>query len=89
MTIARDALLVLGIVVTILLIPSTVGACPKCFGSTDSHVLHTYYLSALFLSAIPFGIIGSILAWLFLQHKQQINRSKETNTDRQVGNPKR
>lgn len=74
MTMARYGWLVLGIVVTILLIPSAGGACPKCFGSTDSQLLHTYYLSALLLGAMPFGIIGSILG--FLHYNRQTYRRK-------------
>ena len=76
MTIAQYRLLILGIGAAILLVPTAVGACPKCFGLTDQHVLHTYYFSVLFLSAIPFGIIGSILAWLYL-HKRRFRHSKQ------------
>ena len=77
MTIVQYGLLVLGIVATILLVPPAAGACPKCFESADPQVLRTYYLSALLLSTIPFGIIGSILGWLFIHHKRQAHRSKE------------
>jgi hypothetical protein len=33
-------------------------------------VLYAYYVSALFLVLVPFGIVGSILAWLFIQNRK-------------------
>jgi len=36
-------------------------ACPNCYASSDTRVLHTYYLSAFLLTLLPFAIIGSIL----------------------------
>jgi hypothetical protein len=36
-------------------------ACPNCYASSDTRVLHTYYFSAFLLTLLPFAIIGSIL----------------------------
>lgn len=41
-------------------------ACPSCYGSVEKNVLDTYYMSAVALSLLPFGIVGTIaiLGWL-------------------------
>ena len=45
----------------VLLLPLTALACPNCYASSDTHVLHTYYFSAFMLTLLPFVIIGGIL----------------------------
>ena len=41
--------------------PMAAMACPNCYASSDTHVLHTYYFSAFMLTLLPFVIIGGIL----------------------------
>lgn len=65
----RYRLLAIGIGVVLLLVPTAGQACPKCLASADRQVLHAYYVSFLFMTLIPFGFVGSILAWLFLQKR--------------------
>ncbi len=54
-------LFVLVIMCQVMLLPELALACPTCFGSVSKHVLNTYYLSALFLSLLPFGVIAMIV----------------------------
>ena len=35
----------------------TAFSCPTCFSGTNTEVLHTYYISAVMLILLPFGII--------------------------------
>lgn len=42
--------------------PATVLACPSCYASLGSRLLHTYYLSTIFLSLLPFAIIVTLVA---------------------------
>lgn len=77
--IVKSYLLILGVMLMIFFhISVAVDACPKCFGTSSQQVFLTYYFSALFLSAIPFGIIVSSLIWLRL-HKRRISHSKTLN----------
>jgi hypothetical protein len=41
-------------------------ACPSCYGSSESKVLDTYYLSTVMLSLLPFALVAAIagLGWL-------------------------
>ena len=41
--------------------PLAAVACPNCYASSDTHVLHTYYFSAFMLTLLPFVIVGGIL----------------------------
>ena len=84
MRIVRYRPIILGIVGVTLLVPSAVQACPKCFESTPSQVLRAYYVGALLLSMMPFGIIGSILAWLYLHQRR--TRSNKPAQDTPSGN---
>ncbi len=59
-----------GIAAVLLLVPTLLQACPQCFETADNQVLYAYYLSALFMILIPVGIVGSILAWLFVQNRR-------------------
>ena len=47
---------------TLTAIPSTVLACPSCYASLGSRLLHTYYLSTIFLSLLPFAVIVTLVA---------------------------
>jgi hypothetical protein len=40
--------------------PLAAMACPYCYASSGTHLLHTYYLSTVLLTLLPFAIIGSI-----------------------------
>lgn len=72
----RYGLLAMGIVAVLLLVPTAGQACPKCFVSAGKQVLHAYYVSVLLMALIPFGIVGSILAWLFFQ-KRPVGRGEQ------------
>lgn len=47
---------------TLAAIPSTVLACPNCYASLGSRLLHTYYLSTIFLSLLPLAVIVTLVA---------------------------
>lgn len=57
-------------------------ACPNCFASTTKKVLHTYYLSAVFLSLLPFGVVAFISTWL-LRHKRNSSHNNSTTRNPQ------
>lgn len=48
--------------VTFVATPATVLACPNCYASLGSRLLHTYYLSTIFLSLLPFATIVTLVA---------------------------
>ena len=54
-----------------LLLPEIADACPRCFASTGKQVLNAYYVSIAFMSLIPLGIIGAVLAWIYRQTRPQ------------------
>jgi hypothetical protein len=60
-------LLIVGMAVVLMLLPSFGAACPKCFSAAGQKVLNAYYVSIAFLGLIPFGIIGAILVWIHRQ----------------------
>lgn len=64
------------LVVFLLLMANSAQACPNCFASSDKRVLHTYYASALFLSLLPFGIVGFILAWFYFSKRQTSSKKR-------------
>jgi hypothetical protein len=70
MSMKKCILLNYGLAVLFLLWPDISAACPKCFASTAKQVLNAYYVSIAFMVLIPFGIIGSILAWIHRQHRR-------------------
>jgi hypothetical protein len=37
-------------------------ACPACYSSMGSHLLNTYYVSAIFLSLLPFAVVITVVA---------------------------
>jgi len=49
----------------VLLSAKTASACPVCFSSTTDEVLHTYYLSAAFLTLLPLGLVGGFIAFVY------------------------
>lgn len=58
----REGGVALAVAVVVLLSPMAASACPNCYASSDTQVLHTYYFSAFMLTLLPFVIIGGI--WL-------------------------
>jgi membrane protein DedA with SNARE-associated domain len=70
---AYKRFLLMKIVAALLSFSAFAGACPNCFVASNRQTLYTYYLSAIFLSAMPFAIIGAILAWLY-RHKRKNGR---------------
>lgn len=48
--------------VILLLAPATALACPQCYAASNGRVLVTYYLSAAFLSLLPFAVVGTVAA---------------------------
>ena len=48
-----------GLVLT--LSPAAALACPACYSSLGSRLLNTYYLSAIFLSLLPFAVVITVL----------------------------
>jgi hypothetical protein len=48
--------------VALVVTPTTVLACPNCYASLGSRLLHTYYLSTIFLSLLPFATIVTLVA---------------------------
>ena len=48
--------------VTLMATPSTVLACPNCYASLGTRLLHTYYLSTIFLSLLPFAVVVTLVA---------------------------
>jgi hypothetical protein len=71
MKIKKHILFLLSIALVILSLPSLSEACPKCFASTTKQVLNAYYVSIAFMAVIPFGIIGSVLMWIYRQRRRQ------------------
>jgi hypothetical protein len=63
--------LIAGPVTLFIFASTTLEACPQCFVSSDNQVLNAYYVSVLFMALVPFGIVGSILAWLFIQKRRK------------------
>jgi hypothetical protein len=57
----RSRLVGTGLILLFLANPLAALACPNCYASSDTRVLHTYYLSAFILTLLPFAIIGAIL----------------------------
>jgi len=46
--------------------------CTVCFASTAKNVLHTYYVNAIFLSLLPFGILGFISIWSIRKKRRHL-----------------
>ena len=49
-------------VLILMATPAAVLACPNCYASLGSRLLHTYYLSTIFLSLLPFAIVVTLIA---------------------------
>ncbi|MDX2168945.1 MAG: hypothetical protein SF182_17870 [Deltaproteobacteria bacterium] len=47
----------------VVLLPRLAAACPACFAASDARVAHMYVLTALLLSALPFGVVLGIAWW--------------------------
>lgn len=65
------------VLVSLCFVSSSAQACPNCFASTSKKVLHTYYLSAVFLSLLPFGVVTFISVWYF-RNKRNLSRNKHS-----------
>jgi len=58
-----------------MLFPTLAQACPFCFSSATENVLHTYYISVIFLSLLPFGVVGGIAIWIY-RNKRSVSGSQ-------------
>lgn len=83
MTKERYVLFLFGLMAVILLCSTPALPCPNCFASTDQKVLHTYYASVIFLSLMPFGILGFISTWLFL-HKRKTENMAQSQDEHKI-----
>ena len=52
----------LAIAAVTLTIPAVSLACPACYSSLSSRLLHSYYLSTIFLSILPFAVVFVLIA---------------------------
>ena len=48
--------------IALALSPTAAFACPACYASLGSRLLNTYYLSAIFLSLLPFAVVITLVA---------------------------
>lgn len=75
----------LAIGVGAILLPTVAHTCPFCFSSTTKEVLHTYYLSVIFMSLLPFGIVGGIAFWIYRNKRSvpgsQVEESCQDNSN--------
>lgn len=82
MKIARIAWISVVIMVLLFLVSNSAQACPNCFASTTKKVLQTYYVSAIFLSLLPFGVLAFISIWIF-RYKRHLSGTKSSLADSQ------
>ena len=54
-------------------------ACPLCFGSSGAGVLHAYLVSAFFMIALAWGVIGAITLYAFRVYSEK-SEQVDTNT---------
>jgi hypothetical protein len=47
-------------------------ACPLCFGSSAPGVLHAYLVSAFFMIALAWGVIGAITLYAFHVYSEKL-----------------
>ena len=80
MTRRQMRLLVLGVSAVIMFLPAVSHACPNCYASSSKPVLDAYYLSIAFLILIPFGIVGSMLAWLVFRLRRFQTRASNASS---------
>lgn len=45
-------------------VPAVAWACPVCFSATSQRVLHSYYVTAVVLTLMPFLLVGGFVVWL-------------------------
>ena len=77
-------MITIGTATLILLFPTVGQTCPNCFASTAKNVLHTYYVSAIFLSLLPFGILAFISIWSINEKKNAFSKSLHITTNKEV-----
>lgn len=51
--------------------PAEAYACPLCFGSSSPGVLRAYLVSAFFMIAFAWGVIGAITLYAFRTYSEQ------------------
>ena len=61
-----------------LWMPCVAAACPQCFASEPTSVLHTYYLTTALLMLLPLVVVGALVGagW-------SIRRQLETTASRE------
>ncbi|MFQ5637681.1 MAG: hypothetical protein ACE5IR_06760 [bacterium] len=69
--------------VLVWLFPIDVLSCPVCFSSASKNVLHTYYISAAFLTLLPFTVLGVIFYWVKSQ-KRMSHPNSESDEDKEA-----
>ncbi|MEE9214389.1 MAG: hypothetical protein V3U54_06265 [Thermodesulfobacteriota bacterium] len=76
---------VLAIGIGAILFPALAQTCPFCFSSATEEVLHTYYLSVIFMSLLPFGVVGGLAIWIY-KNKRSVSGSQveESSQDRNI-----
>jgi hypothetical protein len=63
-------LLVAGAAAALLQAAGDASACSVCF-SGDEQTRHAYYLTTALLIALPFGVFGALLLWLWRASRAQ------------------
>ncbi len=58
-------------------------ACPLCFASSAPGVLHAYLVSAFFMIALAWGVIGGITLYAFRVYSEKLERG-DTSTHLQA-----
>jgi hypothetical protein len=59
---SRTRLVALLVALAVLGVAASAGACPVCFDAGNPNVGETYRRSTLFLTLLPFGVVGAIAA---------------------------
>jgi hypothetical protein len=54
-------------------------ACPLCFASSAPGVLHAYLVSAFFMIALAWGLIGAITLYAFRVYSEKLDQA-DTST---------
>jgi hypothetical protein len=58
-------------------------ACPVCFGASDSRVLHAFYASTVFLTLLPFLLVGASVLYLYRQANSRVKELRRRATLRE------
>ena len=68
-----------------ILFPTLAQACPFCFSSATENVLHTYYISVIFLSLLPLGVVEGIAIWVY-KNKRSVSGSQVEDSSQDNSN---